>query len=172
MKKYLILVLFSIWMVVGNAQKMKEDANLLSLGIGGVPGIGANLSYDYGLSDLGPGVITIGAFAGGDTRLNTYNDGNNTGNYTRSEWFFAPRISYQYDITLKWEVYAAFMAGIFLERYHYSNHLNVENRRKGGNSFSVAITAGVRYTISQKFAVFLEAGKNISYLNLGISFNF
>lgn len=174
MKKLLMVVLLlGLANSYAAAQEMEEGTNLLSLGIGGVPGIGANLSYDYGLVEgWGPGIFTIGAFAGGDSQTETYKNGGIT--YTHMKWFFAPRITYRYTIAPKWEVYGAAMLGIALERFDYNNHfLPVEDyRRPDENHLDFGLAAGGRYCISDKFSVFTEIGYNVSYLNLGISFEF
>lgn len=172
MKRILMIVLLTCTtntLVV--AQEMHEGTNLLSLGVGGVPGIGANLSYDHGLLETwGPGVLTIGAFAGGDSKTERLEQGGIT--YTHMKWFFAPRVTYRYTIVPKWEIYGAAMLGIALDRFKYSNHFVVEARQQDENKLGFGLAAGGRYCLSPKLSVFTELGYNISYLNVGVSFDF
>ena len=143
------------------AQEMKKRMSLGNIGVGFVPGIGLNASYDYGLVDTwGPGIFTIGGFAG----FHHCGGSSGLGNYRETAFAFAPRATYRYAINEAFEVYATAMLGGIL--YSYSKHLNNKS------DIFFGTTAGCRYTFSQNLSLFGEIGYNISFLNGGLSISF
>lgn len=158
-----LAVICAISVNMSQAQQMKKGMSLFNAGLGFVPGWGLNASYDYGLINTwGPGIFTIGGYAGFANWGKTY-----TGheNYRANAFAFAPRATYRYAINPAFEVYGTAMLGAVMNSYskHYSNTNNV--------FFST--TAGCRYSFGSNIAVFAEIGFNeISYLNGGLSYSF
>jgi hypothetical protein len=162
---FIVLVaICTIGISVSHAQEMKKGMSLFNVGLGFVPGIGVNASYDFGLVDKwGPGIFTIGGYVGYETWGKTYSG---FGDYRVNAFAFAPRATYRYAINKSFEVYGASMLGAIV--YSYSKDYNDDS----GNVF-FTVVAGCRYSFSNSMAVFAEVGYNdLSYLNGGLSFAF
>ncbi len=160
MKKLLVVLTLVCTTGIGmaHAQEMKKGMSLANFGLGFVPGVGVNVSYDYGLVDTwGPGIFTIGGFIGFDNWA--YNS-----DIRGTEWFFAPRATYRYAVNKSFEVYATAMLGAAFTTYSKSK----------GNVSGVAFgtTGGCRYSFSRNLSVFAEVGWNVSILNGGLSVSF
>ncbi|MDR1172151.1 MAG: porin family protein [Bacteroidales bacterium] len=166
MKRFFIVlaVVCTIGIGVSHAQEMKTGMSLFNVGLGLVPGIGINASYDYGLIDKwGPGIFTIGGYAGYENWGKTLSG---SGDYRVNAFAFAPRATYRYAINSSFEVYATAMLGAIV--YSYSK--NYVNNTSG---VLFGTTAGCRYSFGKNIAVFAEVGYNeMSYLNGGLSFSF
>ena len=167
MKKVLMIlfVACTIGVSLGSAQKMTKGTSLVNVGLGVVPGVGVNVSYDYGLVDTwGPGIFTIGGFIGYQNWGDSYYYRNVGSDYRVNEFAFAPRATYRYAINNSFEVYGAVAMGFRIESY--SKYLDNET------DFYMSTTAGCRYTFTKNISVFAEVGWNLAYLNGGISFAF
>ncbi len=165
MKKFFVILiaLCVIGMATSHAQEMKKGMSLANIGLGFVPGVGLNFSYDYGLIDTwGPGIFTIGGFIGFANWGKTYSG---FGDYRVNQFAFAPRATYRYAINKSFEVYATAMLGAYFESYSKYDFDN-------GSGVFFGTTAGCRYTFSNNLSVFGEIGYNISYLNGGLSISF
>ncbi len=164
MKRFFVvlMVMCTVGISMSHAQEMKKGMSLFNAGLGFVPGIGFNLSYDYGLVDKwGPGIFTIGGFVG----YENWGKSHSGYDYRANAFVFAPRATYRYAINKSFEVYGASMLGAIV--YSYSKDFN----NKASDVY-FAIVAGCRYSFSPNISVFAEVGYNISYLNGGLSFAF
>lgn len=163
MKKFfaILSVLFLVGTVTVSAQKMRKGLGICNIGVGFVPGIGANVSYDYGLVDTwGPGIFTVGGYIGFEN-----NSHNKSLDIRATRWGFSPRATYRYAINESFEVYGTAMLGALFISYSKLND------NSGGPFF--ATTAGCRYTFAGNISVFAEAGFNeLSFLNGGLSIAF
>ena len=165
MKRFFIalMAVCTIGISASHAQEMKKGTSLFNVGLGFFPGVGVNVSYDYGLvNNWGPGIFTVGGYVGFANWGKTY-----TGNldYRVNSFAFSPRATYRYSINKSFEVYGAAMLGAVV--YSYSKYVNNESK------VFVATTAGCRYSFSRNMAVFAEVGYNeLSYVNGGLSFLF
>lgn len=161
MKKiFIILSLFFVGMTISNAQEMRKGMGLANVGVGFVPGVGINFSYDYGLVDTwGPGIFTVGGFIG----WANYEE-SNVNDIRGNDFFFSPRATYRYAINSSFEVYGTVMFGAKLSTYSKikDNHFRP--------NFST--TAGCRYTFAGNISVFAELGYNVSCINGGLSISF
>lgn len=162
MKKVFLFLSFILVFgaVSSSAQQMEKGNSIINIGAGFVPGIGGNVSYDYGLVDTwGPGLFTVGGFVGVNTWK--YNNAYNISSYRENVWAIAPRATYRYSFFPNFEAYVSAMLGLGIRSYsrYYDNDLFV----------FVGGTAGARYSFSPNFSVFAEVGYNTAYLNLGVS---
>jgi hypothetical protein len=167
MKRFFIVLAISCTVCSGiaQAQEMEKGKSLLNAGLGFIPGWGLNVSYDYGLVDKwGPGIFTIGAYAGFENWGKTYHILLNSESYRANAFAFAPRATYRYAVNSSFEVYGAAMLGAVI--YSYSEYLANESKPL------VGITAGCRYSFASNLSVFAAVGYGISYLNGGVSFSF
>ena len=168
MKKILIVlaVICTIGFNESHAQEMKKGMSLFNVGLGLVPGFGLNVSYDYGLIDAwGPGIFTIGCYAGFSNWGKTYPAKPHHVDYSVNAFAFAPRATYRYAINKVFEVYGTAYIGAMTE-FHSTYY---DNRSVP----FFAITAGCRYSFGSNIAVFAEIGYlYMSFLNGGLSFSF
>ena len=147
---FLVFTLLSaILCATTHAQRMREGSVLLNAGPGFIRGIGMSASADYGLiDDLGPGIFT----AGGMLSLRSYSNSEyingKLNEYTINGVALNPRATYRIPVEEDFEVFGAFMPGIFLA-----------NRNK--TSIFVGLSMGVRYSISTNISVFGEIGFSI-----------
>jgi len=165
MKRYLIAlaVLCTISISVSYAQELTKGGNLLNVGVGVEPGFGFNVSYDYGLVDTwGPGIFTIGGFAGLQSRKLTKSG---FVDYRTNHIALAVRCSYRYQISDSFEVFGVAMTGF--GSHSYSKHFDNENK-----AFWAVPIVGCRYTFASNISVFGEVGWSLSWLNGGLSFSF
>ncbi|MDR1865883.1 MAG: hypothetical protein LBR08_09980 [Bacteroidales bacterium] len=143
------------------AQEMQKNTSLLSASAGFLPGVGAGISYDYGLIDTwGPGVFTVGGYIG-YTHLGKSYYGDNRF-FKDVRYFISPRVTYRYTINNTFEVYGTFMLG-----YYVGTTATI-------NAYKAlpAITAGYRYFLTDKISLFAETGFNITILNAGFNLSF
>ena len=168
MKRFFIIVavLCAVWGNSLYAQEMKKGMSLFNVGLGFVPGVGINASFDFGLvDDWGPGIFTVGGYAGFGTRERTHG---NVG-FRENTFAFAPRATYRYAIDRSFEVYGTAMLGALIQSY--SKTLPNGSNGKSGLFFGSA--AGCRYTFTGNFSVFAEVGySDIACLNGGLCFSF
>ena len=169
MQKFFVFlaVLCALGGNLSHAQEMKKGMSLFNAGLGFLPGVGLNASFDYGLvDDWGPGIFTVGGFAGfgtwGRMWVNSYA-------YRETTLAFSPRATYRYAIDRSFEVYGAAMLGALIRLYSRT----LPDGRNGTNGVFFGCVAGCRYTFSGNISVFSEIGFNdIAFLNGGLSFSF
>ena len=169
MKKILIVltvVICTMGFGESHAQEMKKEMSLFGVGLGLVPGFGLNVSYDYGVvNEWGPGIFTIGGYAGFSNWGTTYSTKPHRVDYRVNAFAFAPRATYRYAVNKLFEVYGAAMIGAMIE-FHSEYYDNK------GKPF-IATTAGCRYSFGSHIAVFAEIGYHeMSFLNGGLCFSF
>jgi len=168
MKRFFVVlaVICMIGSSLSHAQEMKKGMSLFNAGLGFLPGIGINASYDHGLVDSwGPGIFTVGGYVGFGTWGKAYPTKSYHSDYRVNAFAFAPRATYRYAIDRSFEVYGAAMFGVVV--YSYSRHYS------HGSDVFLGIIAGCRYTFSQNVSVFGEIGfNNVSHLSGGLSFAF
>ena len=159
---FLVLTVLSVFIISGvRAQEMIAGDKLLSVGLGFIPGIGINASYDYGLiEDWGPGIFTVGGFVGLQS-WGTSQTG--LGNYRANIFAFAARATYRYDIDESLEIYGTFMLGPYFVNDSYKTFQN----NHSGPFFGIGF--GGRYHLSGNISAFAEIGYNISALSIGLS---
>ncbi len=153
-----VLMVCTVGMTMGFAQKMEKGMSLFNIGLGFVPGVGASVSYDYGLVDSwGPGIFTIGGFAG-------FNNYSFNSDIRGTDWLIAPRATYRYPINNSFEVYGSAMFSVAFTTY--------SEIKSNTSEFFPAAVAGCRYTFANNLSVFAEVGYNVSILNGGLSIAF
>ncbi len=192
MKKALLLTGVSMLLMLSNvhAQKMDEKTNFLSLGIGpaanywttyhsgGTPAL--RLAFDHGVKKQGPGIITLGGALG---YFYKYYDGHYYYNHSsynyKWSWNYISvvfRAGYNYNMedagVSNLNVYGGLGAGLLFSSYHdtYSGpgYVPYDN---ANTDFIFNLYVGANYFISQKMAIYLEFGYDISYATLGVTFN-
>jgi hypothetical protein len=187
-------ILFSIALVVISvfsatsvkAQAFAVGTNVISAGIGlgssiatysyGTQSPGFNLTYDRGIWEAGPGVISLGGYVGiKDYKYGYVENGyaySEKWNYTvvgvRGAWHFTGL-----DID-NLDLYGGLMLGYYAVSYSYSDNQGNSGGSLGnyGNTVGLSVFAGAKYYFSSNFAVFGELGFGANVLDLGVAYKF
>ena len=167
------------------AQSFQKGTNLLSAGIGlggsfggyaGTRTPALSLQYERGAWEAGPGVFSLGGYAG--VQSFKYSGGYSSYKYTQ-KWSYkilGVRSAYHYtgfDIE-KLDVYGGAMLSYNILSYSYSDNglTGPPDNGSYGSAASLSFYAGGRYAFASNLAGFAELGYGISYLTLGASFKF
>jgi hypothetical protein len=184
MKKIFLLLILPVSLF---AQEFKEGTNVVGAGIGfgghfgsytyssQSPGLG--LQYERGMWPVGgPGIISLGAYAGFKTIKHTYYAApfnvTEKWNYT----IIGIRSAYHYNglNVDKLDVYGGIMLSYNILSYKYDT--NAPNNYFIANDFNNEIGfspyVGGRYYLTDNIAAFAELGYGVSYLTLGASLRF
>lgn len=179
MKKLAFFLVFVSVVSASQAQPFLKRTNVLSAGIGFGGDLGSHsygsqtpafsVQFERGIWDIGgPGVISLGAYAG----VKSYKyDGSGywqKWNYT----IVGVRGAYHYNgLEIdKLDLYGGAMVSFNILTYKTSSgytSVNDYNSRPGVTGF-----VGARYFFVENLGVFAEAGYGVSYLTTGISLKF
>lgn len=192
MKKavYLLAVLFFLSIVAVKAQTYSTGTNVISAGIGlgssiagysyGSQSPAISLQYERGLWNAGPGVISLGGYAGFKTYKYSFSDG--VGDNYNEKWSYTIigiRGAFHYTgmKTPNLDVYGGLMLSYNHLSYtgSYSGPQGSYSGSSGGSYGSnMGFTAfvGARYFFAGNLGGFAELGYGVSYLNLGLAYKF
>jgi hypothetical protein len=187
MKKLLLLVSVTALTLAAGAQEFVKGTNVVSAGIGLGSSVlsysgasqspGLSVQYERGIWELGPGVISLGGYAG----YKGYSYSGSFSNYSYSEkWHYTVigvRSAYHYNgLDVKnLDVYGGVMLSYNLLSYSVSDNTGVGHYTGTGSYGSTAgfsIYVGGRYYFTDNLAALAELGYGVSFLNLGIALKF
>jgi hypothetical protein len=124
---------------------------------------GVKVSVNWGLAEAGPGVITLGASAGGSfsngqTAFSDHSSSNSVAFLARGAWHYG------------WEIpgldlYGGLSAGIGFHRYHFGDPTN---RSSNSAHLWPGLFVGASYFITPVFGFNAEAGADITNLQIGL----
>jgi len=165
------LLFFLIIILIANAftVKAQEYKTALNFGVGVLYGIGGYIACDHHTIILnGHSAWTAGGYLGiqrGDGYGLDYGliGGNDTYRYDY-KWLLAPRLGYVYSFSKRFDLYAALMPGLLMDKKYNSERLKY--------SFYTGITGGGRVQLFKNLYFFTEIGYNLLSLNAGISAKF
>lgn len=137
-------------------------------GVNAAPAVG--VLYDHGIIDnVGPGTIGIGGVVAVKTARYAYT--NNDARWTNV--FVAVRATYHLTILKnknnKFDPYGGVMAGI--RSYGFKDE-NFPNRDDNYIRPVSGLFVGAKYNFTPAFGAFAEVGYDISFLKVGLNFNF
>jgi hypothetical protein len=183
MKKIIFIVCATVLTSALSAQQFVKGTNVVSVGLGLGSSLGSysqssqtpalSLSYEKGVWEIGgPGVISLGAYAG--TKKYKY-----SGEGFSQKWGYTiigVRSAYHYNgiNSDKFDVYGGIMLSYNILNYSYKDN-NGNDISGGGNYGSgtgFTLYAGGRYFFSPNIAAFAELGYGVSYLTLGLALKF
>lgn len=165
------------------AQEFQKGTNVISAGIGLGSSIlsysGASqspalsLQYERGVWDIGgPGVISLGAYAG-------YKGYSFSGADYSEKWHYTVlgvRSAYHYNglNVDKLDLYGGAMLSYNLLSFSYtaSNGYNISGAGSYGSNVGLSLYVGARYFFTDQLAVLAELGYGVAYLNVGIAAKF
>jgi hypothetical protein len=187
-------VLFSIAIVTisvfsavsARAQAFAVGTNVISAGIGlgssianysyGTQSPGFNVTYDRGFWEAGPGVVSLGGYAG----IKDYKDGYVSNGYAYSEkWDYTVigvRGAWHFtglDVD-NLDLYGGLMLAYYALSYSYSDNQGNAGGSLGnyGNTVGVSVFAGAKYYFAGNLGAFGELGFGANILSLGLSYKF
>lgn len=191
MKKFFTIAILLCAFVESKTQEMSIGKNFLNIGIGypshywiswyssGTPAL--KVSIDHGFRSAGPGIITLGgAFGLFQTYYNSfYYENFNRYDYTETflHTTMAFRATYYYNLKEadipEMNIYGGATAGIgyyFYSIKYTGPGTHIPNR--SSKAFPImGIFIGANYFLSNKVALFLEFGYDVSYGSFGVTFN-
>lgn len=178
MKK--IILITAVTLLINSpifAQQFQLGTSAVNLGIGfgtalggmgtGRPAISA--SFEHGLWEAGPGVISLGGYVG-NTGYNYSSEG-----YTQ-KWNYTvvgARGAYHFhglETVPQLDPYAGLMLGYNIASYSVSGGYTGPNNYGSGLGYSFFL--GARWFFTNNLAAFAELGYGVSVINAGISFKF
>lgn len=134
-------------------------------------------TYDQGFfEEVGPGTIGFGGIVG--FKAAHYNYANNT---DQAKWLHVLiGVRATYHLTLlankdnKFDPYGGVLAGIRINQYSdtYYNRLGFNPNTYNGINPITGIFVGARYNFANNIGAFAEAGYDISFLRIGLHYNF
>jgi hypothetical protein len=188
-----VISVFSATSVSAQSKGMTQSSdafgvgtNVISAGIGlgstiadytyGTQSPGFNLTYDRGIWEAGPGVISLGGYVGiKDYKYGYIDNGyaySEKWNYTvvgvRGAWHFTGL-----DID-NLDLYGGLMLAYYALSYSYSDNQGNSGGSLGnyGNSVGLSVFAGAKYYFAGNLGAFGELGFGANVLSLGLSYKF
>lgn len=183
MKKIFVLLVLFAASVPLHAQQFLKGSQVISAGIGLGSSLGSfsygsqtpalSLQYETGVWETGgPGVISLGAYAG--RKSYKYSGAG----YTQS-WSYTilgVRGAYHYNgiQSKNLDVYGGLMLSYNILHYTYKDNggNNISGSGNYGNAAGLSLFVGGRYFFTPAIAAFAELGYGVSYLTLGLAFKF
>ncbi len=136
-----------------------------------------NLTYDHGIiENVGPGTIGIGGIFSYKSAHYKYSFGNYKSKWTN--YVIGVRATYHLTILKdknnKFDPYAGIATGLRIYRYKdtYYNYLGYNPYNYGSVYPFAGIFVGAKYNFAKSMGAFAEFGRDISYIRLGLNFNF
>ncbi|MFT3824545.1 MAG: hypothetical protein QM731_11520 [Chitinophagaceae bacterium] len=188
MRKIVLCIAIISTATAVKAQSFAKGDNVISAGIGFGSAIGdygfasqapaVSVQYEKGIWPAGPGVVSLGGYAG----VKTYRYSGSSGGYSYTQkWNYTiigVRGAWHYtEIPVeKLDVYAGAMVSYNILKYKYSDNTGYSDEDLLGGSYGSAVGvsafAGARYYFAGNLSVFAELGYGVSYFTTGLAFKF
>jgi hypothetical protein len=171
-----------------HAQAFEAGTNVVSAGIGlgsalangytyGTQSPGFSVSYDRGIWEAGPGVISLGGYIGFKTFKDDYAD---AGYVVSEKWtysIFGVRGAYHFTgLNIQnLDLYAGVMIAYDNLNYSYSNNQGTSYNTNVGSynsGLGISVFAGARYYFAGNLGAFGELGYGVDILGIGLSYKF
>lgn len=127
------------------------------------------VSYDYGWrDDLGPGLITLGGYAGIYQSKSKGDWG-----YKFTSTYLAARSTYHYQFNKNFDTYGGALLGFRFTSSKEFGNWPVGDQLDYSTSDTdliIAVFAGAKYYVTNQIAAMAEIGYGVAWLNLGVSF--
>ena len=179
----LVLAILSIHLA-GKAQPFLPGDHVVNVGIGigstWYSGSGYNTSfpplsgtYEYGITELGPGILGIGGYLGFSSYKWEDSYTGTTYGWKYSSTIIGARGNYHYNFYEKLDTYAGLMLGFNIVSSKATGDWPSQyTSSASSSSFAWSIYVGGRWYFTDSFAAFLELGYGITWLNIGVAFKF
>lgn len=178
---FFLLVIFSIHFA-GNAQPFVTGDKVINVGLGigstiytgvgytgGFPPVSA--SFEYGIKELGPGILGVGGYFGVASRKWESSSGGATYGWRYSNVIIGARGNYHYNFVEKLDTYAGLMLGYNIVSSKAIGNLPAfYDYTVNASAFIWSFYIGGRYYFSESIAAMLELGYGIAWMNIGVAF--
>jgi hypothetical protein len=171
-----------------HAQAFQAGTNVISAGIGlgsslasgftyGTQSPGFSASYERGIWEAGPGVISLGGYIGAKTFKYGFVENGVASSYKWNYTIIGARGAYHFtglDVE-NLDLYAGVMIAYDNLSFNYSNSSGTSISGNSGSynsGLGVSVFAGARYYFAGNLAVFGELGYGVSILGIGLSYKF
>ena len=177
----LLLIVFSIHLP-GKTQTFLPGDMVINLGLG----IGSNFysgtgyttgfpplsgTFEYGLNELGPGVLGIGGYLGYTSYKWKATTSGSTYGWKYSSLIIGARGNYHYNFLESLDTYAGLMLGVNIVGSKATGDWPTGyDFSANSTGFIWAFYIGGRYYFTDSFAAMLELGYGIAWLNIGVAF--
>lgn len=130
-------------------------------------------TYEYGITELGPGILGIGGYLGFSSYKWEESYTGTTYGWKYSSTIIGARGNYHYNFLEQLDTYAGLMLGFnVISSKATGDWPAAYNYSASGSSFAWSMYVGGRYYFTDSFAAFLELGYGITWLNIGVAFKF
>ncbi len=180
------IVVISIFSAVRvHAQAFEAGTNVISGGLGlgsslasgytyGTQGIGLSATYERGIWEAGPGVISLGAYIGYKSFTYAGNDGGYAYSYKWNYTIIGARGAYHFTglNVDKLDLYAGLM--LSYDNLSFSANNDFPGYTAGNYSGGIELSpfVGARYYFANNLGVYGELGYGVAILNIGLSYKF
>lgn len=183
-KHFLIVFLICSLPVSGYAQPFQTGEKVINVGLGigstlysgvgystGLPPLSA--SFEYGLKELGPGILGIGGYLGVSTYKWETTLAGSTYGWKYSNIIIGARGNYHYSFVENLDTYAGLLLGYNIVNSSATGEwpLGITGSANA-SSFAYSVFIGGRYYFTDSFAAMAELGYGVAWLNLGIAYKF
>jgi hypothetical protein len=180
---FLLLIILSM-NFPGKAQPFLPGDKVVNLGLGigatwysgsgykvGFPPLSG--TFEYGVTELGPGVLGIGGYLGFSSyKWEDIYTGTSYG-WKYSSTIIGARGSYHYNFHENLDTYAGMLLGFnIISSKATGNWPSGYDFSANSSSFIWSIYVGGRWYFTDSVAAFLELGYGITWLNIGVAFKF
>jgi len=183
-KHILLLLVISAIHLAGKAQPFLPGDHAVNFGLGigstwysgtgyktGFPPLSG--TYEYGITELGPGVLGIGGYLGFSSYKWESSYSGTTYGWKYSSTIIGARGNYHYNFHEKLDTYAGMLLGFNIISSKATGDWPFGTSTAAtGSSFAWSIYVGGRWYFTDSFAAFLELGYGIAWLNIGVAFKF
>jgi hypothetical protein len=183
-KLFFILLVISFVPAAVKTQPFLAGDKVINVGLGigstlysgtgystGIPPLSA--SFEYGLQELGPGILGIGGYFGISSYKWETSIAGSTYGWKYSSTIIGARGNYHYSWLEELDTYAGLMLGFNIVSSKETGDWPVGvNYSANSSSFIYSIFIGGRYYFNDSFAVMAELGYGIAWLNLGVAYKF
>ncbi len=179
---FIVVVILSLPQLLAQDPTFEKGDKVLNLGIGfgsawytgtgfntSIPPVSA--SFEVGIVDnvFEKGVIGVGGYFGYSSYKYSY--GNDNFGWKYSNLFLGARGNLHYPLVNKLDTYVGLTIGVnIVSEKTFGGYTGTSYGSYGG--LRTAEFIGARYYFSDNFAVMLELGYGVAYLNLGIALKF
>ena len=180
---FLLLIILSIHLP-GKTQPFLPGDKVINVGLGigatwysgtgyktGFPPLSG--TFEYGVTELGPGILGIGGYLGFSSYKWEDVYGGSSYGWKYSNTIIGARGNYHYNFHEKLDTYAGLMLGFNIIRSKATGDWpSGYDFTANSSGFIWSIYVGGRYYFTDTFAAMLELGYGIAWLNIGVAFKF
>jgi hypothetical protein len=183
-RHFFLFILISMIPLTGNSQPFAAGDKVIGFGLGvgstlysgtgysgRIPPLSA--SFEYGLQELGPGILGIGGYLGISSYKWETSILGSTYGWRYSSVIIGARGGYHYSFVEQLDTYAGLLLGYnVVSAKATGDWPGGITAEASGSGVAWSLYIGGRYYFTDSFAAMLELGYGIAWLNLGVAYKF